>query len=256
MIIAIMIKNLYIAILQRLIISLHNLTPAMKQFGITSNLHQSDGSRYVRHVALVVRSHDIILPCAQLCLCQRILALSVERQELILLIQPLVVNALYRPPSDGTTLSRRQVLHRMERERSEVSHLTTHLVMPSCPKRMSRISQHYHTSERLLNIISRTEQFALALHSGKHTVVVAHHTTKVNRHHHLRPLSDGISNAVVVYLKRPRSHIHHHNLRTHMMHNTRRGSIGIGRHNHLVTLSHSQHTKRQFHSSRSRVFFV
>ena len=240
----------YLQILEGGIVTLDDLAAAMEQFGIAAQLYQTDGSRNVRHVALEIRSHDVILPSSQLCLGQRILVLPMEGKQLVLLVKPFVIHSGDGPPGDGTALGCREVLHGMEREGGEVCHLATHLAVPLGTESMGGIGQHNDTAKGTLDVIGRMEQAALALHGSKNAVVVAHHTAQIHGHHHLGPFRDGFGHAVVVHGECVGSHINHHNLGTHMVDHTGRGRIGVGRHNHLVAGTYSQHTKRQLHGSR------
>ena len=88
----------------------------MHQLRIPLQLRQSDAGHDVGHVAFVVRSDDIVLPCAELGLGESILALTVQGQQLQLLVDGLTVESVVRTPGKSTSLGSSQILHGMEGE--------------------------------------------------------------------------------------------------------------------------------------------
>ena len=78
MVCILMIQNCHGQILQSGIVLCHNLLTAFQQALIPFHLNQSQCGHYVRHITLIPRANNIILPCTQFCLCQCIFILTVK----------------------------------------------------------------------------------------------------------------------------------------------------------------------------------
>ena len=74
----------------RIILPHHIITPG-QHLRIPAQLHQADGRHDVRHIAFIKRGHHIVFPCPQPRFGQGVLALAVQTQQHILLVQRITV---------------------------------------------------------------------------------------------------------------------------------------------------------------------
>ena len=102
------------------IVLVYYLSPALDKPRITVQLAKAYRGHYVRHVALVPGTDDIVFPGAELGLGKRILVLSVQRQELEHLVDLSVFYSADRKPGAGSAFCSRKVLYCMEREARKV----------------------------------------------------------------------------------------------------------------------------------------
>ena len=75
-------QNRHIQILERLVVTLDHLTATFKHALVAPHLNQTNGSDYIGHVALVPSPDDVVLPCPEFRLRQRILVLPMKAHQL------------------------------------------------------------------------------------------------------------------------------------------------------------------------------
>ena len=92
------------------IVLCNDLSAACQKSRISLQLLQADRRHDVGHVALIERRYDIVLPRTQLGFRQRILALSVQAQELEPVIDLIVVDSINVLPGSGAALTGSEVL--------------------------------------------------------------------------------------------------------------------------------------------------
>ena len=107
-------EYLYVEPVQRLVITLDDFPAALQQFGVALELYQPDAGHDVRHVALVSRGNDVVLPSPQLRFGQGVFTLPMQRKELELFVKPFVVDAGNIAPREGSAFGRSEVFHRMK----------------------------------------------------------------------------------------------------------------------------------------------
>ena len=167
MIFSIVIKHRYIQIGKCSIHSLYHCTTTSQHLWIAFKLNQSKCCHNIGHVTLVPWTNNIVFPSTKFCFGKCILVLTMQTKQLAQTIQEfipsLALNKWHRTstvnllslhlfvterkiPSDSTTFSRSKVLHCMERERTEIGNLSSHLTMPLATESMSAVSTNSYTT--------------------------------------------------------------------------------------------------------------
>ena len=130
MIFATMLQHLYRQILQTNIVATDNFLTPLQQSFISIQLYQSHSRHNICHIAFVITALYIIFPCPQLGFGQGILILSMQRQQLILLVQVIILNAVNMTPSGTTTLCGSKILDSMKGKTTKICNRASHLSMP------------------------------------------------------------------------------------------------------------------------------
>ena len=235
---------------QGFIIALDQLMPPLQQAGIALQLLQTYGGHDVRHVALIPRPHDVVLPRPQLGLGQSVLGLSVEAQQLIAVVQLLVVKTRQRAPRRCTALGGSEVLHGVEGEGGEVCQSAGRYPVAGGAQPMGAVGRHGHPAQCLLHVALGAEQCLFPLHRLIDAVIVAGDASQIHRDHRLGLFGDGPLHLVIVHLQRVLLAVDELHRGPHMDGRRRRGGIGVRRHQHLVAFTDAQHP--QVHLLRRR----
>ena len=243
MLIVIVVKHFNTKRLEGCIIFCNNLLTSSQHCRITLHLCQTNGCHDIRHVAFEPWADDIIFPSTQLRFSQGILRLTMQRQQLQLMVNLFIINARNSFPSQRTALSSSKILYCMEAEGAEIRNRAAHLAMPACAEGMCCICTNGNSANSLLNFIFRLEQRLFLFYDSKNLVIIAGNTAKVYRNNSLRLVRNSCFHFVVVHLQAAFLHVHENNLCAHMVDNRSGCRIGVSRNDNLITCANAQDTQ-------------
>ena len=207
----------------------------------------------IRHVALEAGEENVIFPRAEPGLVQRVLTLTVQRQEHILTVHLIVVKSRTAEPRDRAALARSQALDGMEREGREVGKIATHHTAAARAEPVCGVRDHDNAVKKTLYGIARVIKRLFRFKSGINTVIIAKLAAEIDRDYHLRALGDRIGNCVVVHFKAVGSAVYHDDARTDVSRHRRSCGVCVGRNYDLVAFADAEETKSELGCGSLRV---
>ena len=220
-----------------------DLLAALQHAGIALHLHQAQSSCHVGHITLVPGANNVILPSTQLGLCQGILGLTMEAQQLQLLIDGFIFNTFQGAPCQSAAFRGGKVLHRMEREGGEVCQATGRLTLTGSTEGMGGICHNGYATQRGLDLSARNKQVLLAFHDFIQPVIVTGNTCQIHRDDGLGIGSNCCLHLVIVHLKGILLGINQNDLCAYMVNDGSRRSVGIRRSDDLIAGAYAQNTQ-------------
>ena len=237
----------------RSVITGNNIPSALQDMRIPLKLRQPERRRHIGHIALVPQPHDIVFPVARTGFGKRVFGLSVQAEQLELMVKRLAVNRRREHPGNRAALGGCEILDRVETEAGEIRHRSDHFAVPFCPQRVRRVRADRHSADRPLQVVGRLEQVLFPLRDFKNAGIIAGNAAQIHGNDSLCALVDRSFQRVVVHLHVVLLRIDQHNFCAHMVDHRCRSGVGIGGHHNLVALSHAQYAKHQFRAGCLRI---
>ena len=250
----------------QLVVALDNLCAPGEHGGVAVELAKPDGGHDVRHVALVPGSDDVVFPGAELGLGEGVLALAVEREQLVGVVDFRVVDAGDGSPGRGAALGGGEVLDRVEREAGEVRDgaavPSRTIENPRCPEGMCAVRHDGDATDGRLNSrgevsqecpirLRRNKQRPPTLHGLEEPAVVADAAAEVHGDDGLGARGDCRLQRIIIHLRHlclfgavPLD-VHEDHLRAAVDGRRGGGGVGVGGDDHLVVGADAENAEVQ-----------
>ena len=244
-----------------------DLFPSFEEGRVPVQLLQADGGHDVGHVAFVPGADDVVFPGADLGFGQGVLALAVEGEQLVELIDLGIVYALNGFPGAGAALRGGEVLHGMEGEGGKVGDGAAVFPFaaddPAGAQAVGVIRNHGDPADGFLDFAAqvaqrgavrflRGEAFFFIFNDFVYGFIVRHDTAQVHHDDGLRFFGDGVLQGGIVHLRHAGDgiavllNVNESDRGAAVDHCGSGGGVGIGGNKHFIPRADAQDPEVQF----------